>query len=219
MDFDKVLFNMVEQQIRPWDVLNPKILDLFMATPRHHFVDVSQQKLAYSDIELPILESENCGQTMLFPRVEGRIMQAVDADKKDNVLEIGTGYGFLTALLASLSNHVTTVDIYPSVQEKAKQNLTAYNNIDFQIGDGSQNWDDGKQYDVIVLGAASAELSEDYKNKLNLGGRLFTTVGESPAMVSQVITKVADKEWEIETMFETVMPVLVNAKSKASFNF
>lgn len=219
MDFDKVLFNMVEQQIRPWDVLDPKVLDLFMAIPRHHFVEESQQKLAYSDIELPILDSEKSGQTMLYPRVEGRIMQAVDADEKDSVLEIGTGYGFLTALLASAAKEVTTVDIHPSVQEKAKQNLTDYNNITFKVGDGGQNWDDGTQYDVIVLGAASAELSEDYKNKLNLGGRLFTTVGASPAMVSQVLTRVNDREWEVETLFETVMPNLINAESKTRFRF
>lgn len=219
MDFNKALFNMVEQQIRPWDVLDPKVLDLFMAIPRHEFVENSQQKLAYSDIELPILDRENKSQSMLYPKVEGRILQAVDAGEKDDVLEIGTGYGFLTALLASSSKKVTTVEFHESIQEKAKNNLVNYNNIKFEIGDGANNWDDGKQYDVIVLGAASTEISTDYKNKLKLGGRFFTTVGTAPVMVAQVITRVSDLEWEIATLFETVMPSLINAKSKKVFQF
>ena len=179
MDLNKALFNMVEQQIRPWDVLDPKVLDLFMEIPRHNFVEKSQQKLAYSDIELPILDSENKAQTMLFPKVEGRILQAVDTGEEDSVLEIGTGYGYLTALLAASAKEVTTVEYYKSVQEKAKNNLVNFQNISFETGDGSTNWDDNKQYDVIVLGAASSELAIAYKSKLKLGGRLFTTVGIS----------------------------------------
>jgi len=219
MDLNKTLFNMVEQQIRPWDVLDPKVLDLFMAIPRHNFVEKSQQKLAYSDIELPILDSENKSQTMLFPKVEGRILQAVDTGEEDSVLEIGTGYGYLTALLAASAKEVTTVEYYKSVQEKAKNNLVNFKNISFETGDGSTNWDDNKQYDVIVLGAASSELAVAYKNKLKLGGRLFTTVGITPVMVSQVITRVNKLEWETETLFETVMPHLIHAESKAKFSF
>ena len=219
MDLNKALFNMVEQQIRPWDVLDPKVLDLFMEIPRHNFVEKSQQKLAYSDIELPILDSENKAQTMLFPKVEGRILQAVDTGEEDSVLEIGTGYGYLTALLAASAKEVTTVEYYKSVQEKAKNNLVNFQNISFETGDGSTNWDDNKQYDVIVLGAASSELAIAYKSKLKLGGRLFTTVGIIPAMVSQVITRVNKLEWETETLFETVMPNLIHAESKATFSF
>lgn len=214
MDLNKARFNMVEQQVRPWDVLDPKVLDLFMAIPRHEFVDVSQQKLAYSDIELPIKDTENEGQAMLFPRVEGRIMQAVDPEETDSVLEIGTGYGYLTALLASAAKEVTTIELFESIQSLAKNNLSDYNNIDFQLGDGSSNWDNGLQYDVIVLGAGSKELSSHYKNKLKLGGRFFTTVGEAPVMVSQVLTRVSESEWETETLFETTMPCLINTSSK-----
>ena len=210
---------MVEQQIRPWDVLDPKVLDAFMSLPRHQFVDKSQHKLAYSDIELPIIDNESSRQAMLFPRVEGRIMQAVDASEKDHVLEIGTGYGYLTALLASVAKTVTTVEIHPSIQEIAKKNLSAFKNIYYQIGDGATNWNDKKQYDVIVLGASSTELSIDYKKKLNLDGRLFTTVGKDPAMVSQVLTRVSDIEWETETLFETVMPSMINGKKEGAFSF
>lgn len=212
---------MVEQQVRPWDVLDPKVLDLLMAIPRHEFVDASQQKLAYSDIELPILDTENKGQTMLFPRVEGRIMQAVDPEETDSVLEVGTGNGYLTALLASAAKDVTTIEFFESIQSLAKQNLSNYSNIDFQLGDASSNWDNGLQYDVIVLGAGSKTLSTDYKNKLKLGGRLFTTVGEAPVMVSQLLTRVSEHEWETETLFETTMPSLIENSSKQvdSFTF
>lgn len=215
MNFEQARFNMVEQQIRPWDVLDPKVLDLFMAIPRHEFVAESQQALAYSDIELPIGE----GQTMLPPRIEGRILQAVDIEKDETVLEIGTGSGYMTALMAEAAQSVTTVEIFESLQEVAKERLKQFDNIEFAIGDGSHNWDDGKTYDVIVLTGAVAELPEAYKNKLNLGGRLALTIGKDPVMTTQVITRVSDTEWETETLFETVIPSLVNAESKDEFSF
>jgi protein-L-isoaspartate(D-aspartate) O-methyltransferase len=219
MDLKQAIFNMVEQQIRPWDVLDPKVLDLFMTVSRHKFVDPSQHKLAYSDIELPIIDSENSQQTMLFPKVEGRILQAVDAGEEDSVLEIGTGYGYLTALLASVSKTVTTVEFHQSIQDIAKKNLASFKNINYQIGDGATNWDDNNNYDVIVLGGASSKISADYKNKLKLGGRLFTTVGKNPVMVSQVLTRVSNTEWENETLFETVMPILINSEQEEQFSF
>ncbi len=219
MDFNKARFNMVEQQIRPWNVLDPKVLDLLIAIPRHEFVDILQQKLAYSDIELPINDPEKHGQSMLFPKIEGRILQIINVKETDSVLEIGTGYGYLTALLASMAKSVTTVEIHNSIQEIAKKNLKNFNNINFKQGDGSVNWDDGLCYDVIVLGGSSPELPMHYKNKLTLGGRLFTAIGVEPVMVAQVLTKVADNEWKTETLFETVMPSLINATKEEEFVF
>lgn len=215
MNLEQARFNMVEQQIRPWDVLDPKVLDLFMAIPRHEFVSESQQALAYSDLELPIGEA----QTMLPPRIEGRMLQAVDIEKDETVLEIGTGSGYMTALMASAAQSVTTVEIFPSLQATAKSRLAHFNNIDFVIGDASQNWDDGKSYDVIVLTGAVAELPDAYKNKLNLGGRLVVTVGKAPNMTCQVLTRVSHTEWETETLFETVIPSLINAEAKETFSF
>jgi protein-L-isoaspartate(D-aspartate) O-methyltransferase len=215
MNLEQARFNMVEQQIRPWDVLDPKVLDLFMAIPRHEFVSESQQALAYCDLELPIGE----GQTMLPPRVEGRMLQAVDIEEDETVLEIGTGSGYMTALMAEAAANVTTVEIFPSLQDIAKSRLTRFDNIEFAIGDASHNWDDGKTYDVIVLTGAVSELPVAYQHKLNLGGRLVVTTGSAPVMTCQVMTRVSDTEWETETLFETVMPSLINAEGKEVFSF
>lgn len=215
MNMDQARFNMVEQQIRPWDVLDPKILDLFMEVPRHQFVTEAQKALAYSDLELPI----GMGQFMLPPRVEARILQALDVSKQDAVLEIGTGSGFTTALLAASAKRVTSVEIHPELQEIAKQRLTRYDNIEFVIGDASQNWEDGKQYDVIFLTGSTAILPEAYKQKLNLGGRLAATVGSKQMMTTMVLTRISEIEWETETLFETSIPALIHAEAKEEFKF
>lgn len=214
MNFEQARFNMVEQQIRPWDVLDPKILDLFMSTPRHEFVAESQQALAYSDIELPIGED----QSMLPPRVEARLLQALDPAEDETVLEIGTGSGYTTALLAKAAKSVTTVELFPSLQETAQQRLTEFDNITFKQGDASQGWDDGQTYDVIFLTGAVAELPDSYKQQLNLGGRLVAIQGEKPTMTAEVLTRISDTEWETEVLFETVLPYLVNAKPKSHFS-
>ncbi len=214
MNFEQARFNMVEQQIRPWDVLDPKILDLFMSTPRHEFVAESQQALAYSDIELPIGED----QSMLPPRVEARLLQALDPAEDETVLEIGTGSGYTTALLAKAAKSVTTVELFPSLQETAQQRLTEFDNITFKQGDASQGWDDEQTYDVIFLTGAVAELPDSYKQQLNLGGRLVAIQGEKPTMTAEVLTRISDTEWETEALFETVLPYLVNAEPKSHFS-
>ena len=173
----------------------------------------SQQALAYSDIELPIGE----GQTMLPPRVEARILQALDTAENESVLEVGTGSGYTTALLAKSAKEVTTVEIFPSLQETAKTRLKAFDNIHFEQGDAAQNWDDGKTYDVIFLTGAVANVPDAYKQKLNLGGRLAVTVGQDHVMTTQVLTRVSDTEWETETLFETVLPFLINAEAEDTF--
>lgn len=215
MNLEQARFNMIQQQIRPWDVLDPKILDLLMDIPRHLFVKESEQSLAYSDIELPI--SEN--QTMWFPRVEAKFLQAVDVDSSENVLEVGTGSGYLTALLASQAQSVTTIDLSESLQASAKERLSNFDNISYYTGDASQNWNDAKLYDVIILTGATAEVPEAYKTKLTLGGRLAVVTGKSPAMSAQIITRIADGEWDSEVLFETDMAYLTHAEPKASFAF
>lgn len=215
MNLDQARFFMVEQQIRPWDVLDPKILDLFMDVPRHLFVEAGNEGLAYSDIELPIGQD----QTMMFPRVEARLLQALDIDSKDNVLEIGTGSGFLTALIANLAQNVTSVELHEKIQETAKTRLANFDNINFETGDASSDWKDGQEYDVIVLTGSVAEIPQTYKEKLKLGGRLGVIAGHSPAMVAQVLTRISNQEWEVETLFETDLAPLTNAGKKAAFTF
>ncbi|NPA72406.1 MAG: protein-L-isoaspartate O-methyltransferase [Gammaproteobacteria bacterium] len=213
VNLDQARFFMVEQQIRPWDVLDPKILDLLMDMPRHLFVEEGMEGLAYSDIEIPIGQA----QKMMFPRVEGRILQALDIDSEDSVLEIGTGSGYLTALIANLAAKVTSVELYPEIQSVAQTRLTSFKNIDFQSGDASSDWPDNTAYDVIILTGSVAEIPQAYKEKLVLGGRLFVTAGHSPAMTAQVLTRISNQEWEVETLFETDLTALVNAGEKASF--
>ncbi|WP_019555840.1 protein-L-isoaspartate O-methyltransferase family protein [Thiomicrorhabdus arctica] len=215
MNLDQARFFMVEQQIRPWDVLDPKILDLFMDVPRHFFVKEGNEGLAYSDIELSIGQ----GQTMMFPRVEGRLLQALDIDSEDSVLEIGTGSGFLTALIAKVAKDVTSVELYAEIQETAKPRLINFDNIHFEIGDGSSDWKDGQEYDVIVLTGSVAEIPQAYKEKLKLGGRLGVISGYSPAMTAQVLTRISNQEWEVETLFETDLDSLINAGESPSFKF
>jgi len=215
MNLDQARFFMVEQQIRPWDVLDPKILDLLMDTPRHLFVDAGNEELAYSDIELPIGHDE----TMMYPKVEGRLLQALDIDENDNILEIGTGSGYLTALMASLGKTVTTVELHADTQEIAKNRLANFNNIEFKIGDGSQAWNDNNQYDVIVLTGSVSKIPQRYKEQLVLGGRLVAVCGCSPAMSAQVITRISNQEWETETLFETDLKALTLPASNEKFVF
>lgn len=213
MNLEQARFFMVEQQIRPWDVLDPQVLDLFNHIPRHTFVAESQQALAYCDIELPIGEQQH----MLAPKIEGRILQAVDVGNEDRVLEIGTGSGYLTALLATQAKQVVTVEFFESLQQQAKPRLAAFNNIEFFVGDASQNWNDQQEYDVIILGGSSAILPENYKQKLSLGGRLFAIIGESPAMEAILMTRIGEHEWLTESLFETDTTPLINAQASAKF--
>lgn len=213
MNLDQARFNMVEQQIRPWDVLDPKVLDLLMDTPRHEFVSEAQQALAYMDIELPIGEN----QTMLAPKVEGRILQALDVAPTETVLEIGTGSGYLTALLAKLSLSVVSVEYFERLHTLAQTNLQKYTNITLLEGDAAADWNDERHYDVIVLGGATSVVPSAYLHKLNLGGRLIATHGKSPAMTTDLITRISENEWETESLFETDMAYLVHAEPRANF--
>lgn len=213
MQFDQARFNMVEQQIRPWDVLDPKVLQLFLNTPRHHFVPDETKDLAYMDLEVPLSH----GQVMLPPKVEAKMLQAVDVDEDESVLEIGTGSGFMTALLAQLAKEVTTVEYFADLSASAQEKLKNYNNIQFEVGDGACDWQDGKQYDVIILTGSSAEVPKAHLKKLKLGGRMIATTGKSPLMETWLITRVEDENYEYEALFETDIPPLIHCEPKETF--
>ena len=215
MNLDQARFFMVEQQIRPWDVLDPKILDLFMDIPRHLFVKAGNEELAYSDIELPIGEN----QSMMYPKVEGRLLQALDIDENDAVLEVGTGSGYLTALMANLGKTVTTIELHEDIQKIAKTRLESYKNIEFVTGDAANGWNDGKEYDAIILTGSVATVPQSFKEQLTLGGRLALVTGQAPAMTAQVVTRISNQEWETETLFETDLAPLENASTTCHFTF
>jgi protein-L-isoaspartate(D-aspartate) O-methyltransferase len=156
---------------------------------------------------------------MLPPRVEARILQGLTPCADDKALEIGTGSGFTTALLAASTNTVTTVEIYPSLQATAQSRLSDYDNIQFEQGDAHNGWDDGQIYDVIFITGALPKMIDAYKQQLALGGRLAVTTGHAPAMTTQIITRVSDNEWSSEPLFETVLPYLINAEPEDTFQF
>ncbi|MCP1673166.1 protein-L-isoaspartate(D-aspartate) O-methyltransferase [Natronocella acetinitrilica] len=217
MNLEQARFNMVEQQVRPWDVLDPRALDVMDRVLREHFVDPKHRNLAYSDLNLPLAH----GQVMLSPRQEGRILQAVAPQETEQVLEIGTGSGYLTACLATLARHVTTVDIHPEFHELAGTRLEkeGLRNVTFVDGDAARGWDDGKRYDAIAVTGSLPELHQGFHRALTIGGRLFVIVGDGPIMEALLIIRVAEDQWAVDSLVDTHIPALINAHRTRHFEF
>ena len=201
--------NMVLQQIRPWDVLDQRVLDLLEAMPREDFVPESYRKVAYADINIPLGHAE----VMMPPRMEARMLQALNIQPQETVLEIGTGSGFVTALLASLARHVYSVDIHPEFTTAAAQHLSAHGvmNVTLETGDAARGWSHCGQVDVIAITGSLPILPEVFEQSLKPGGRLFAIVGDSPAMEALLITRLSEDEFRRENLFETDLPALRNA--------
>ena len=208
-------FNMLEQQVRPNEVDNTRVLDAIREIDRASFVDEKLVGLAYADTALAM----GYGQTMLPPLLQAKILQAVDIQPNEVVLEIGTGTGYLTVLIAQLAQQVISVEIVPELSAQAQQNLAAFNNISLQVGDASKGWQLDDRVDVIVATAAFVNTPDELLNLLKVGGRLLVAVGEAPAMNVQLIHRVTEREWQSKTVFETVMPHIINAEPKAKFEF
>lgn len=220
MDLQQARSNMIEQQVRPWDVLDQRVLDVLAEIPRDAFVDVQHQGVAYSDFPLPI----GHGQHMLKPTIEGRLLQALLLEVTDTVLEIGTGTGFMTACLARLSAKVESIEIVPALAESAQARLKGrgISNATVMQQDAAASWDAKDGYDAIAFTGAVPSVPEYYQHKLNVGGRLFAFIGESsqPTMEAVLITRVRDSEWSRESLFETSVDPLVNFDSESpSFVF
>lgn len=217
MNIEQARFNMVEQQVRTWMVLDADVLRVLGAVPREAFVPPALKNLAFSDTALPL----DHDQTMMPPREEGRLVQALALKPTDTVLEIGTGSGYVTALLASLAKHVYSVDIYPDFVTRAGETLRAQNinNVTLDVGDAATGWDHNGPYDAIAITGSLQTLPEAFKQSLKVGGRLFCVLGDAPAMAATVYTRVAQDEWQHETLFETVVPRLINAPQSPAFRF
>ena len=210
-------FNMLEQQVRPGDVLDHKVLGVLKQIKRADFVDESLSGIAYADIALPI----GHGQIMLPPILHGRMLQALDIHNGENVLEVGTGSGYFTALLSILAQHVTTIEIIEELSLTAKNNIKAYgfDNITYCVGDASKTYPLSDRIDVIVLTAAFVVVPDDYLQNIKVGGRLLAIVGQEQNMEVQLIQRVAEREWQSETILETVVPAVINAEPKPEFKF
>lgn len=217
INIEQTRFNMVEQQIRTWDVLDRKILDLLYKTKREEYVPAAYRSMAFMDMEIPLEH----GAVMLTPKMEARIIQELHIKKSDNILEIGTGTGYMTALLAQLGAHVYSVEIESALLAAAKINLQVHDihNVTLEHGDGAKGWPAHAPYDVIVLTASTPVLPDTFKNDLAPGGRLFAIVGEEPIMQATLINCIAPGKFHSAFLFETCTAPLKNAIQVEQFHF
>ena len=218
MDWDQARFFMIEQQIRPWEVLNAAVLDELAVLKRENFVPPSKKEWAFIDMELPLGVN---GTTMLQPKMEARIVQSVTPQPTDKVLVIGAGSGYLAGLLSRLTQVVYAVDIEPELVKMAQMNLQrAYiRNVTVALADGSTGVKEYAPYDIIVVTASMPFLNEELKNQLKEGGRLFAVLGEAPDMKATLVTRYPENQWEEKHLFETVLPRLVNVSQSVQFIF
>lgn len=217
MNIEQARFNMIEQQIRPWNVLDEDVLALLHVVKREQFVPKAYENLAFADVEIPLPG----GETMFNPKVEARIVQEIAVKKHENVLEIGTGSGYMAALLAHKARHVTTVEIQPESVTLAKENLAraGVGNVSVEEGNGAQGWSTGTEYDVIVVSGGLPVLPEALVKQLKVGGRMIAILGEAPAMSCQLITRTTETAHDAVKVFETVAKPLTGAEAPSRFTF
>ncbi len=221
LDIAQARFNMIEQQIRPWDVLDQDVLDLLEVVRREEFVPPAHRLHAFMDIEIPLdtIAPAAPGAAMWSPKMEARVLQEVQARSHDRALEIGAGSGYFAALLAHRCHSVTTVEMVPALKTLAERNLKTarISNARVQQGDGANGFGSDK-YDIIVLSGSTPVMSPKLLGQLNPGGRLFAVTGDAPAMIARVFTSAATGV-TVQELFETVLTPLVNAPQPARFVF
>ncbi len=217
MNIEQARFNMIEQQIRPWDVLDPQVLDLLFVVKREDFTPPAYRNLAFADMEIPLGD----GQVMLAPKIEAKMLQELGIKKTDKVLEIGTGSGYMAALLAARAEHVVTVECRPALAAQARSNLenAGVNNVTIEVGDGINGWSSRGPYDAIVVSGALSSVPPALLAQIRVGGRLAVVVGEAPVMEAQLITCTGEGAFQTVNLFETVVPALSGAEAKNSFSF
>ena len=210
IDIERARFNMVEQQIRTWEVLDQQVLDLLFAVRREDFVAPQYRSLAFVDMEIPLADNAPTGERMLAPKLEARMLQELAVKPTDRILEVGTGSGYMTALLAKRGAHVTSVEINPAYSAVAATRLSAHGiaNVTLEVGDAARGWSKHAPYDIIVLTGSVPVLADDFQRSLKPGGRLLAIVGEAPAMQARLMT-----------LFETCIAALNNAPQPERFVF
>ena len=216
-EIEQARFNMIEQQIRPWDVLDQRVLDVMNSIPREQFVPESCRSLAFADTNIPLGHD----QVMMAPKLEGRLLQALAIKPGDTVLEIGTGSGYLTACLASLGRHVTSIDIMSdfTATTAAKLESLNINNISLKTADAAAGIEGNERYDAIAITGSLPLLQQQFHRNLEIGGRLFVITGSLPIMEANLITRIDEQNWASETLLETCMPPLLNATEPQNFVF
>jgi len=221
MNVEQARFNMIEQQIRPWDVLEPSVLGLLARVRREDFVPEEHQALAFVDTQVPLREGAPQGACMLEPRVEARMLQELRLQHSDRVLEVGTGSGFMACMLAGLAGEVTSLEIDSELAERARENLrqAGVDNARVLHADGSSGHAQGGPFDAILLSGSVAEVPPALLQQLKIGGRLLAIVGHEPIMRARLFTRSADNAFSHVDLFDTVAPRLLNFPEPSRFKF
>jgi len=217
MNVEQARFNMIEQQIRPWDVLDASVLELLSVIRREDFVPAEHRALTFMDTEVPL----HGGQSMLEPRVEARLLQELKLARHEKVLEVGTGSGFMAALLGHKAQRVETMEIDPQLAEAAAAKLkrAGLANVRVHQADGSQGLASEAPFDAILLSGSVAEVPQALLAQLKIGGRLVAVVGAEPVMVAQIVTRKGESEFETRPLFDTLAPRLIGFAEKPAFAF
>lgn len=217
MDLEQARFNMIESQVRTWEVLDQAILDLLFEVRREEFVPPQYRVLAFADMEIPL----GHGEVMLTPKLEARMLQELALTKADRVLEIGTGSGYVTALLARLAGQVVSVERIEEFGHAAARKLAGHDlrNIELEIGDGAAGWPQGGPYDAILLTGSVPVLPDAFRQQLAVGGRLLAVIGEEPAMTATIVTRIGETAFASAGLFETCIPPLRNIPQPERFVF
>ena len=207
---------MIDQQVRAWEVLDSQVLEVLARIRRENFVPPGYGQVAFADAPVPI----GHGQSMLAPKVDGKILQALAVQASDEVLDVGTGTGFLAACLGRLGGHVRSLEIFPDLAERAATNLNAAatNNVVVEVGD-AMNLSDADRYDAIAVTGSLPVYDERFQRALKVGGRLFIVVGSAPVMQAMKVTRLAADKFQRENLFETSIAPLVNAPRPSAFVF
>jgi len=217
MDMEEARRNMITQQVRAWGVLDDETLDLLASVPREEFVPSQYRDLAFADMHTPL----GHGQVMLPPKEEGRIIQSLKILPTETVLEVGSGSGYLTTLLARQANHVYSIDIMSEMTAMAHAHMGEHDvdNVTLETGDAAKGWPAHGPYDVIVITGSMPALPEQFMNDLNIDGRIFAILGEAPTMQAMLITRIGQKEWQHDVLYETVAPRLQAISETKTFVF
>ena len=217
MDTERARFNMIEQQIRPWEVLDDRVLTVIARTPREAFVPDAYRGLAFADISIPL----GHGQAMMPPKLEARLLQSLELNPDDDILEIGTGSGYLSACLARLGARVHSVDLFEDFIDTARARLDAHGigNVTLDVRNAATGWQDERRFDAIAVTGSLPVLHRGFHDALSVGGRLFVIVGTPPVMEARLITRSSETEWCETRLFETSVPPLIDAPRPEAFRF
>jgi protein-L-isoaspartate(D-aspartate) O-methyltransferase len=217
MNFEQARFNMVEQQVRPWEVLDERVLALLEKTHREDFVPVRYRKMAFTDMAIPL----DHGQSMMKPVIEGRLLQALELKPEETALEIGTGSGFITACLSRMAKRVISVDLYEQFTNEvaAKLKEKGISNVGLETGNVMTGWQPEQAHDVMVVTGSVPSIPDHFRGWVNPGGRIFVVCGDEPAMEAMILTKLSATEWREESLFETDLARLIGAERAPEFKF